>query len=62
MQADITGIALNVAQLGVSSTVLIVLLDQHKVWVRLKDRVNSLWSDRCEEKGERYVPLDNGKS
>lgn len=37
-----------------------MLLKQHKVWIRMKDRVNDLWSDRCHAKGERFVSLENG--
>ena len=36
-------------------------LREHKVWVRMKDRVNSLWYHRCKETGEKFIPLENGK-
>src|SRR5579859_2476866 len=35
-------------------------LQQHKVWVRLKDRVNSMWYRHCRDTGEKYIPLENG--
>ena len=38
-----------------------ILLKQHKVWIRLKDRMNSLWRKHCKEIGEEYVPLENGR-
>ena len=34
---------------------------QLKIWTRLKDRVNTLWFHHCDEKGEPYTPLENGK-
>jgi hypothetical protein len=37
-----------------------ILLHQHKVWTRMKDRVNNLWQEYCGEKDIPYVPLDNG--
>lgn len=47
--------------LGMVATILGFTLKQHKVWVRLKDRVNTLWSDRCTQTGDRYFPLEDGK-
>lgn len=43
-------------------TVLIlgILLNQHKVWVRMKDRLNTLWKKHCQQTGDDYVPLENG--
>jgi hypothetical protein len=41
-----------------------ILLNQHKVWVRMKDYVNTLWYERCENRipKERFVAVDgNGK-
>jgi hypothetical protein len=37
-----------------------ILLHQHKVWTRMKDRLNDLWQEYCSEKKIPYVPLDNG--
>jgi hypothetical protein len=37
-----------------------LLLSEHKVWVRMKDRLNQLWKDRCVVHGDDYVPLENG--
>jgi len=48
-------------QLAVSVSILGLVLTQHKIWIRLKDRMNTLWSDRCKKTGDRYVPLENGK-
>jgi hypothetical protein len=41
--------------------ILAILIKQHTVWTRMKDRINVLWHKHCREKGERFVPLDNGK-
>ena len=41
-------------------TILGVVLKQHKVFVRMKDRLNTLWFHHCEEKKEPYIPLENG--
>ncbi len=50
---------------GVSLTltisILTILLREHKVWTRVKDRLNTLWSNHCKETGDEYVALDNGK-
>ncbi len=48
-------------QLAVSISVLGLVLTQHKIWIRLKDRVNTLWGKHCDETGDKYVPLENGK-
>jgi hypothetical protein len=40
--------------------ILAVSLRQHKIWTRMKDRLNTLWYHHCEAKGEPFVPLDNG--
>jgi hypothetical protein len=36
------------------------LLNKHKIWLNIKNRLNDLWWDRCAEKQERYTPLENG--
>jgi hypothetical protein len=48
-------------QLTATMSVLGVLLHQHKIWTRLKDRVNTLWEKHCQKTGDKYVPLENGK-
>lgn len=40
--------------------IVTMLLNQHKVWTRMKDRMNDLWQAYCSEKQIPYVPLDNG--
>ncbi len=40
--------------------VLAVVLRQHKVWIRMKDRVNTLWRRHCQTTGDDFVPLENG--
>lgn len=60
MESIATQVAHWLTTVGVFS-ILGVVLKQHKIWVRLKDRVNTLWSDRCEKKNELYVPLENGR-
>lgn len=42
-------------------TIIGMLVHQHKVWVRMKDRINTLWYHHCVTKSEPYVPLDNGR-
>lgn len=50
---------------GLTLAGIVVLLgfsaSQHKVWVRMKDRINALWFKHCKDTGERFEPLDNGK-
>ena len=55
-------LTLTIHGLTLGGIVLIVglSLKQHRVWIRLKDRVNQLWYDRCHEKGDKYEPLENG--
>ena len=36
----------------------IKILTQHKIWVRMKDRVNTLWASHCEKTGDRFISLD----
>ena len=47
-------------QITVSLLILGILLKQHKVWIRIKDRVNTLWAKHCQETGDNFVPLENG--
>jgi hypothetical protein len=42
--------------------ILTILVKQHTIWVRLKDRLNTLWRKHCRETGQDYVPLDNGRN
>jgi uncharacterized membrane protein len=35
-------------------------LKQHKVFIRIKDRVNSMWWDHCTKHAIKYEPLENG--
>lgn len=60
MESGIT-LTLHGVQLGISVAVLGILLNQHKVWIRVKDRVNTLWQDYCDHKKVPFIPLDNGK-
>lgn len=46
--------------LGAVLLILGLMFKQHSVWVRMKDRLNTLWRKHCIEKGDEYVPLDNG--
>lgn len=41
--------------------ILAILFKQHKVWVRLKDRVDALWADYCRAHGIGYKAIENGK-
>ena len=49
------------ATLGGVVTLLGFAMRQHKVWIRMTDYVNTLWSDRCKERGDRFVSVENGK-
>jgi hypothetical protein len=60
METPIT-LTLHGLTFGCVFAILGILLHQHKIWIRVKDRLDSLWAKRCEETGERFVPLDNGK-
>jgi len=42
-------------------TILGFLLKQHGVFVRAKDRLNSLWREYCDAHGTPYEPLENGR-
>ena len=46
---------------GMVTTLVGFALKEHKVWVRLKDRMNTLWAQHCEKTGDKYIPLENGK-
>lgn len=52
---------LHAATLVASSACLGILLREHKIYVRIKDRLNTLWYHYCKTREEPYVPLDNGK-
>jgi hypothetical protein len=39
-----------------------ILLRNHKIIIRAKDRLNDLWWDRCTQRRELYTPLENGQS
>lgn len=54
-------VTIHIATLGGIVTILGVLLKQHKVWTRMKDRCNTLWAKHCMETKELFIPLDNGK-
>lgn len=47
--------------LAASLAVLGIILKQHKVWVRMKDRVNQLWYSHCKTTGDKYESLENGR-
>lgn len=46
--------------LGTSLVILGFLVTQHKIWVRMKDRLNQLWRRHCQTTGDEYTPLENG--
>jgi len=54
-------ITLHAASFGGIIFIAGILLREHKVWIRIKDRINQLWKDRCDERGDNYVPLENGR-
>jgi len=48
-------------QIGLLVFLISLVLSQHKIWVRMKDRLNSLWYEHCKSKNEKFVSLENGK-
>lgn len=58
-----SGLTLTLHGLTFGGIVVIValLLQQHKVWVRMKDWVNELRAEYCERHDIPFTPLDNGK-
>lgn len=56
-------IVLSIHGLTLGGIVLILglLLKQHKVWIRMKDRVNSMWRKHCHDNNEYFEPLENGR-
>jgi hypothetical protein len=54
--------AIHAGSLASSVLILGILLNQHKVFIRMKDRLDVLWHKHQEEKGEPFIPLDNGHS
>ena len=47
---------------GCVLTILFLMLNQHKIWVRMKDRINSLWKEYCTAHEIDFTRLDeNGK-
>ena len=59
MESTLT-ITLHGVTLASTLTIIGILLKEHKVWIRMKDRLNQLWMDRCKAKGDDYVALGNG--
>jgi hypothetical protein len=52
--------ATHIGSLASSIAVLGLLLNQHKIWIRLKDRVNDMWKDYCDAHDIPYTKIDNG--
>ena len=52
-----------VVNTGSVLTILGLLLHQHKVWIRVKDRMNAVWRDYLERHGRasEYIPLEHEK-
>lgn len=40
--------------------ILGITLNQHKIFVRMKDRLNVLWFHHCKSKDEPFTALENG--
>lgn len=45
---------------GLMVSFVVWLFNKHKILLRLKDRLNDLWWDRCGFRQDRYTPLENG--
>lgn len=58
-----TPVTLTVHGLTLGGIVLILglLFKQHKIWTRMKDRLNQLWFHHCVKSGDKYEPIENGK-
>jgi len=41
--------------------VLGIIAREHKIWVRMRDRLNTLWWRHCQTTGDKYDPLENGR-
>ena len=39
-----------------------VFLKNHKLVIKVKERLNDLWWDRCADLQEPYIPIENGTS
>lgn len=37
-----------------------IVLKNHRLFIRAKERLNDLWWDRCGLKQEPYTPVENG--
>ncbi len=37
-----------------------MILKNHKLFIKAKDRLNDLWWDRCAYRQEPYTPVENG--
>jgi len=42
--------------------ILGIMLKQHKIWTRMKDRLNILWRKHCKDTGDYFEPLENGNN
>ena len=51
----------NVCILGFLGKIAGPFLREYKIYNRMKERLNSIWFDRCQEKHERFEALENGK-
>jgi len=61
MESGIT-LTIHGLTLGGICAILLLLFNQHKIWVRMKDRVNELWREYCERHETVFISLDgNGK-
>lgn len=56
-ESEVT-IAFHGIQLGVSLGTLYFIFQQHKIWIRMKDRINEMYVDFCEKHGLKFKPLD----
>jgi hypothetical protein len=54
-------ITLHLATLAGVVGLLGVALREHGVWVRMKERLNTLWAKDCKSTGAPYEPVEGGK-
>lgn len=61
IENEYLAIGFHILQTVMTGTMLGFILRQHKIWTRMKDRLNTLWHHHCKVSGDEYSPLENGK-
>ncbi len=61
MHESVTSIAFHGLSFSTTLLILGIVLKQHKIWTRVKDRLDNLWADYCKAHNINYKPIENGK-